>query len=227
MRQRFRLLLATVALAAHGAAHSHAIWIERDGDGAARAYFGEFAEGVREKTGASLDKIATPLAWQGEGKRALALLRKADHIEIAASGAGDVLLSEAGFAPRDDKQHGGYMKAIFYAKAGRAELRPQLDLDLVPATASGKVFVLTLRGKSVPKAPLTLVGPLGWEKPLRSDEWGQVSLPALPWKGRYLIEVAHTEEAPGEAAGQKYQRLRHVLTASFVLAEGEAATAAR
>ncbi len=214
-----------VLLCAHMSAHAHSIWIERDGDGAARAYFGEFAQGVREKTGASLDRIAAPLVWQGDAKRALALVRKADHIEMASTGSGDVLLTEAGFAPREDKQRGGTTKAIFYAKAGRSELRPQLDLDPVPATPAGKLFVFTLRGKSLPKAQLTLVGPPGWEKPLRADEWGQVSLPPLPWKGRYLIEASHTEETAGAASGQKYQRLRHVLTVSFVATEGDVAAA--
>lgn len=227
MSFRTRLLLTALALSASGAANAHAVWIERDGDGPARAYFGEFAEGVREKTGANLDKIAAPLGWQGEPKRALALARKADHIEIATAGSGDVLLTEAGFAPREDKQRGGATKAVFYAKAGRSELRPQLDLDLVPATPTGKLFVFALRGQSLPKAQLTLVGPPGWQKPLRTDEMGQVSLPPLPWKGRYLIEARHTEEAPGEAAGQKYQRLSHVLTVSFVVTEGDAAPAAR
>lgn len=53
MSCRFRLLLAALAFGANSAANAHAIWIERDGDGPARAYFGEFAEGVREKTGAN------------------------------------------------------------------------------------------------------------------------------------------------------------------------------
>lgn len=215
------LAAACVAVLSAGTgAQAHALWLERDGDGPARAYFGEFAEGVHEKTGAKLDGIAAPQAWQGPGKRGLPLLRRADHIEIAASGSADVLLTEAGLAPREDKQRGGFTKAVFHAKAGRAELRPQLELDLVPATARGTAFVLAFRGRSLPRAQLTLIGPQGWEKPLRADEWGQLNLPALPWRGRYLVEASHVEEAPGEVAGQKYQRVRHVLTVSLVAPEG-------
>lgn len=216
----FAAAFGAAALSAGNGAQAHAVWLERDGEGPARAYFGEFAEGQHEKTGAKLDGIASPLAWQGPDKRGLALVRRADHIEIAARGGADVLLTEAGLAPRADKQRGGHTKTVFHAKTGRAEPRPQLELDLVPATRSGSVFVLSFPGRSLPKARLTLVGPPGWEKPLSADEWGQVRLPALPWRGRYLVEASHVEEAPGEAAGQPYQRVRHVFTVSLDVPEG-------
>ena len=54
-------VFALVCLA--GAAQAHFIWIEHDGDGVARAYFGEWAEDVREKTGGALDRIKSPRAF--------------------------------------------------------------------------------------------------------------------------------------------------------------------
>lgn len=210
------------ALAATGA-QAHAIWLERDGDaGAARLYFGEFADNLREKTGATLDKIASPAAWQDDSRRPLAQTRRPDHIELAASRAGDVVATETGFAPREDKQRGGYTKVMFYAKAGRAETQQRLNLDLVPLAPNASQFTLMLRGVPVPKAQLMLINPSGWEKPLRTDEQGRVSLPATPWAGRYLLEAIHIDESAGEFAGQKYQRTRHVLTVSLVVDQGVA-----
>lgn len=212
------------ALAATGA-QAHAIWLERDGLGPARLYFGEFAENLREKTGATLDKIATPAAWQDDSRRPLAQTRKPDHIELAPARAGDVLAVEAGFPPREDKQRGGHTKVIFYAKAGSADTQQRLDLDLVALTRNARQFTLLLRGLPLPQAQLMLISPSGWEKPLRTDEQGRVSLPAMPWIGRYLLEASHIDESAGEFAGQKYQRTRHVLTVSLVAEEGVPAPA--
>jgi hypothetical protein len=51
---RMRFLCAAVLVWwTVGAAQAHFIWIEHDGDGVVRAYFGEWAEEVREKTGES------------------------------------------------------------------------------------------------------------------------------------------------------------------------------
>jgi len=45
------------------AAQAHFVWLEYDGNGPARAYFGEWAEDVRENTGGALDRIKTPQAF--------------------------------------------------------------------------------------------------------------------------------------------------------------------
>ena len=37
--------------------HAHFIWLERDGDGPARAYFGEWIDDVGEKTGDVFDRF--------------------------------------------------------------------------------------------------------------------------------------------------------------------------
>lgn len=76
------------------------------------------------------------------------------------------------------------------------------------------------------KAEATVIGPPKWEKPLRTDENGRVTVPA-PWAGRYLVEAVHTEEVPGEAAGERFDRLRRVFTLTFVQADGLPWTAPR
>lgn len=220
MKQR-RLTMALLCMMAAGGAQAHAIWLERDEAGPARAYFGEFADDVREKTGGSLDRVADPKVSVGDAASALPFARKTDHIEIAtpAKATGDVVLQEASFAPREDKQQGGRSKTTFFAKAGRTDTRARLELELVPLTPGASDFVLLLRGQPLPKFAVTLIGPPGWEKPLRTDEHGKVSLPT-PWAGRYLAEAVHVDETPGELRGERYDRLRRVFTLSFVVGEG-------
>jgi hypothetical protein len=46
------------------AAHAHFVWLEREGDGPARAYFGEWIDDIREKTGGLLDRFKTPCAYR-------------------------------------------------------------------------------------------------------------------------------------------------------------------
>ena len=48
---------------------------------------------------------------------------------------------------------------------------------------------------------------------------------ALPWKGQYVAEVKHSDKTPGEAQGQKYGEVSHLITLSFVQAEGMASPA--
>jgi uncharacterized GH25 family protein len=219
-------LIFVLLLLGANAAHAHFVWIERDGNAPARAYFGEWAEDVREKTGGALDRIKSPQAWVGAGAQALPIERRADHLEIAATVAGDVTLVEAGLAPRDDKKAGGKTRTVFHAKAGRSATKARLDLELVPTSANAGEFVLLFRGAPLAKTGVTVFGPPKWEKSLRTDEQGRVRL-ETPWAGRYVAEVEHIEEKAGEAGGEKYDRLRHVFTLSFGVADGIAWNATR
>lgn len=218
------LCTAVMLLWMVSAAQAHFIWIERDGDGMARAYFGEWAEDVREKTGAALDRIKSPRAFLTDRTKVLPLERRADYIEIAVAGAGDVHLVEDGLAAREDTRAGGKTKTVFHAKAGRRDTQAVLDLELIPVTANSSTFTLLLRGQPLAKAQVQVFGPPKWEKSFRTDDQGRVTL-QTPWAGRYVVEVVHIEEKPGEAGGKAYNRLRHVSTLSFVVEDGIAWTA--
>jgi uncharacterized GH25 family protein len=207
-----------------GAAQAHFIWIEHDGDGAAQAYFGEWAEDVREKTGGALDRIKSPRAFLTDQTKTLPLERRADHIAIAATGTGDVRLVEDGLAAREDACAGGRTKTVFHAKAGCRDTQAVLDLELIPVAANVSTFTLELRGQPLAKTEVKVFGPPKWQKSLRTDEQGRVTL-QTPWAGRYVVEVIHMEEKPGESGGEAYNRLRHVSTLSFVVKEGIAWTA--
>lgn len=219
-------ILFALTLMAAGAAHAHYVWIERDASGPARAYFGEWENDKIEKTGAVLDRIATPVAHLGNAGKPLKIERRADHLEIGFTGNDDVLLVEAGLAPREDKQAGGKTKTVYHAKTGRNSTRAQLDLDLVPVTAGANQFTLMFRGAPLAKAEIKVFGPPKWEKAFKTDDSGKVMI-ATPWSGRYVIEITHFEQEPGMAGAEKYDRLRHVSTLSFLVDSGIAWPAGR
>ena len=140
---RSKLIIAVVAFSASllaSIADAHYVWLERDGDGVARVYFGEWQLDIREKAGGLLDRIKAPRAFVASGSQELPIQRRSDHLEIAAKGAGDVRLVESGIPPREDKEKGGATRTVYYAKAGRSETAAKLDLELVPTTSNGNTF---------------------------------------------------------------------------------------
>ncbi|HEV8722806.1 MAG TPA: DUF4198 domain-containing protein [Candidatus Binatia bacterium] len=200
-------------------AQAHFVWLERDGDGPARAYFGEWIDDIREKTGGLLDRFKAPRAFLGTSNEPLPVKRNDNNLEINAKGRGDVRFVDSSVPSREDKEKGGATKTIYYAKAGRAEIAAKLDLELVPTAANGNTFVLVFLGAPLPKAELTIIGPSKWEKPLVTDEQGRVTLPT-PWAGRYVLEVAHFDEKAGGSGEEKYSRTRHISSLSFVQQSG-------
>lgn len=174
---QMRLLTAAATLGLMmGVAHAHFVWVEHDGNGPARAYFGEWAEDVREKTGGALDRIKTPHAFVVSPHDPLPIERRDDHLAIAVKGSGDIRVLASGLAPRESQREGGKTRTVFYAKAGRSETVGKLDLELVPTTANGNTFMLMFRGAPLPKTGVTVLGPPKWEKPLRTDEQGRIAV---------------------------------------------------
>ena len=156
-------------------AHAHFVWLERDGDGPARAYFGEWIDDIREKTGGLLDRFKAPQVFLGTSDEPLPVKRNENNLEFAVKGRGDVRFVDSSVPPREDKEKGGVTKTIYYAKSGRSETAAKLDLELVPTQVNGKTFVLLFFAAPLPKAELTIIGPSKWEKPLVTDDHGPVS----------------------------------------------------
>jgi hypothetical protein len=200
-------------------AHAHYVWLERDGEAPARAYFGEWIDDIREKTGGLLDRFKAPRAFLGANSELLPVKRNDNNLEINAKGRGDVRFVDSGVPPREDKEKGGATRTIYYAKAGRAETAAKLDLELVPTAPNGNTLVLMFLGAPLPKAEVTLVGPSKWQKPLVTDDKGQVTLPT-PWAGRYVLEVTHFDEKGGGSGEENFSRTRHISSLSFVQPDG-------
>lgn len=217
--KRFSLALVFASmLGAAASASAHMVWVERDGAApVARAYFGEWAEDVREKAGGYLDLIKAPQAYGTDAAKPYTVTRKDDHIEIAAA-TGDVRVVEA-MASRDDKKQGGKSRSVFNAKAGRAETAAKLDLELVPAAPNSNTFVLTFKGKPVPKTEVTVFGPPKWSQSFHTDEQGRITI-STPWQGRYVLETTYHDATAGEAPNGAFDRTRYVGTLSFEVAEG-------
>ncbi len=199
--------------------HAHYVWLERDGNGPARAYLGEWIDDVREKSGGMLDRIKAPRVFLGASSDPLPVKRNENSLEINIKGHGDVRLVESSMPPREDKEKGGTTKTIYYAKAGRAETSAMLDLEMVPTAPDGNTFVLTFFGKPLGKTEVIIVGPPKWQKPLTTDENGQVTLPT-PWVGRYVLEVIHFDDKSGGNGNERFTRTRHISSLSFVQQRG-------
>jgi len=213
------MISAILLLALSENAQAHFVWLERDGDGPARAYFGEWIDDIREKTGGLLDRFKAPRAFLGTSNDLLPVKRNENNLEFNAKGRGDVRFVDSSVPAREDKEKGGATKTIYYAKAGRAETAAKLDLELVPTTANGNTIVLVFFGAPLPKAEITIIGPPKWEKPLVTDEQGRVTL-RTPWVGRYVLEVTHFDEKAGGSGDEKFNRTRHISSLSFVEQQG-------
>lgn len=202
-----RTLAAIALLGSAGAAQAHFVWLERSAEGPAKAYFGEWADDLREKRDGLLGKImVAPVVTGADGKALKASGEGADFIEFAAAGKGDVRLRQPYQFKDTLVQYG--------AKAGREDTAAKLDLELVPAAAGGNAFVLQFKGKPLAKTEVTVFGPPKWEKRFHSDENGRIEI-TTPWPGQYVLEAAHVEDKAGEADGKSYAKIRYVSTLTF------------
>lgn len=201
--------LLALALALGGAAHAHFVWLEPATGGEAKAYFGEWADDLRETEAGHLKLVSAPAAVAADGTRTPAT-RANDHFAVKAGASGDARLVGAYV---NDKG----VASLYQARTGRTETVARLPLELVPAAAGSNTFTLQLNGKPLPEAKVVVFGPPKWEKSLRTDKSGQVTLPT-PWPGQYVVEVNHTDkDAGGEWDGKRYTQTRHVATLSFIV----------
>lgn len=199
-------------------AQAHYIWLEPV-DGQARLYFGEYGEGVREKTGGRLDTIAMPEAQTNptNGKRAaLAVQRKADYLALQGAGLEPLIAQDIGMKVKDlSKNNIGIVKPMYYARfsTGGAEPASVLGLDIQPL-GEGKVRV-NLHGKPLAKAKLHIYAPNQWMQEFTASDAGEVAI-SMPWPGLYVLELVYVEPVKGEYQGDAYAGIRHVSTLSLV-----------
>jgi hypothetical protein len=201
-------LMALVGLSS--AAQAHEVWVERDGTGPARIYLGEPAQALPEGGDPEFEKLKAPKLVPASKA---AQTRKAGYIEVAVP-AGDVrVIDDSVFAPwgEDGKKEG----VIYYARAGRAEARAGLPLEIVPTAANADSFTLLRDGKPVPATKLTAISPDKWTKELVTDANGRVTVP-LKDKGRFILTATQEEKGDLTLASQKVATLYHIATLTFV-----------
>ncbi|MDM0035045.1 DUF4198 domain-containing protein [Variovorax sp. J22P271] len=201
--------LLALSLVLSGAAHAHFVWLEpAAAGGEAKAYFGEWADDLRETEAGHLKLVAAPRAVAADGKQAPAT-RHSDHFSVPAGASGDARLV------------GGYVSdkgvvSLYQARTGRTETTARHALELVPQAPGSNGFTLLLNGKPLAKTKVVVFGPPKWEKSFYSDDAGQLTL-QTPWPGQYVAEVSHTDkDAAGSWDGKPYTQTRHVATLSFI-----------
>ena len=214
MKTRFWIAAVAFSICVTANAHAHYLWLERDGNGSAKAYFGEWVDDLHEKVGGLLDRFKNPRAFLTSANELLPIEKRNDGFDITAKGVGDLRMIDDSIAPRPDSEKGGKTRTIYYAKAGRLETLAKIDFELTPATVNGKEFTLQLRGAPVAKTEVTVYAPSKWEKKLTTDDKGRVALP-MPWAGRYVVEIVYFEEKPGGDGDGKFDRTRHISSLSF------------
>ena len=219
-----RKLLSLLALASLPlVAQAHYLWIESEDTSAARIYFGEFNEGVREKAGGRLDErdaLKGHLMRADKATEALRFVKRDDHFASKVEGAGWLLVQDLASEVKDwSKSDIGIVKPMFYARAAVAGKltppQPSLTLDIVPDAAKPRELRIFFKQQPLSKAKVIVYAPNLWMQELQSNDSGEVTI-ATPWPGRYVIDVIHKEREPGEFQGQKYEAVRHRVTFSHV-----------
>ncbi|UKK83954.1 DUF4198 domain-containing protein [Sphingopyxis sp. BSN-002] len=213
MKKTLAALLAFSFVAAPAAAHE--VWIERDGDGPARIYLGEPADIVPEAGDPEFPNLKTPLVFQTDRTKPAMLARRADHIEAAVAGPGDVRLADDNvFAPWEGE--GGKLEGVvYYARAGRGETRTGLDLEIAPTAPDADSVIVSWLGKPLAGAKVTVINADRWQKSFTADANGRIDVPVSA-PGRYLVSASHTVEGARTLGGKQVAKVIHVSTLTFV-----------
>ena len=212
------MALGLVALLQSLPAAAHFIWLEQ-ADGQTKLYFGEYENGIREKTGGRLDTIAAPEAMANltklnlQRKENYLLVEDAKHQPVTNQA---VVAHELTMKVKDLRKNNiGIVKPMYYARIGDLSQIAVLPLGLdIQSIGDHKVRV-SLDGKPLPKGKVHIFAPNQWSQELDLNEVGEASF-VTPWKGLYVLEVVHLQPNGGEYQGDAYEAIRHVSTLSIV-----------
>lgn len=203
---------------------AHYLWIESETPDDARVFFGEYNEGVIEKSGGRLDERDTMQGWLQSGKSGKTKLKwqkLADHFVAKIDQAtGWLTVSDLENAVMDWRQYDiGLVKPMFYARAAvnnvTSSAKPTLALDILPVPGEKLTFQVFFQGKIMAGVKGRTYAPNQWMQEFKTGADGKFTI-VTPWTGRYVIDVIHKEMSPGEFKGKKYEALRHRVTYSFI-----------
>lgn len=207
------LMGAAMLLGAAAPAMAHEVWIEQDATGPTRIYLGEPHE---ETVDVGEHGIAhfKPVVFTADSKRPAALTHRTDHVEAAATGAGDVrAFDDTAFKPWTDEDI--RQGAKFHARAGRSETIGKLDFELVPTVPDADSFTVMFLGKPLADADVTIVTPDKWRKSIKADANGVIAVPDKG-KGRYIVAASTQEDGRHMINGEPVARVHHVTTITYV-----------
>jgi len=204
-----KLFLAIALLGTSTLAAAHEVWIEREGSAPARIYLGEPAEPIPAGGDPEFAKLKAPRLVPSS--RA-AMVRRSDHIEVAAA-AGDVRAWDDNvFAPWGPATK---REAVFYyARAGRSEPKAALPFEIVPVATGADRFTVIRDGRPLADAEVTFVTPARETRKLRTDARGVVVVPSSG-KGRYLLSAATRDDGERQHGGTTIHALHHITTITY------------
>ncbi len=212
-----KLVLSAAALLSATAANAHYLWIEQPDEGNAVVRFGEFNEGLIERSPGRMDEMPSVEAFAGNKPLTVATRPEGFLLSVKAGSEG-LTAREGDYAVKDWRANGiGFAKPMYYARFGPAST-PSLDLDIIAAATGGAVWIY-LHGKPLPSAAVNIYAPNGWSRSERADKDGRLMI-AMPWRGQYVLEVIHAEAAPGTFSGAAYDVVRHRATLTLVQSAG-------
>ncbi|RKS91050.1 DUF4198 domain-containing protein [Sphingosinicella microcystinivorans] len=210
-----RILLAAIFAMSGAQAQAHEIWIEKDSSGPARIYLGEPDYPTPEGGDKEFHRLRAPQVFQTNAKEVIPVVRRSDHLEANISGKGDIRLRDDDIFAPEMGEDGKYAARIYYAKAGRAEIAPKLDFEVVPLEPGGSTFQILFQGKPTPKEGVRIIRPDGWLKNIKSDQNAQFTVPT-DISGRYLLFVDHNEAVNRQLDDKAVSKITHVTTLTFV-----------
>ena len=215
-----RVATALMLLLAAVPAQAHYLWVDPTA-AAPVIRFGEFEEGVIERSPGRLDDMAGTRVSIGGAPARTSLA--ADHLALVGSAAGPGVTAEnLGVPVKDWRSSGlGIVKPLYYARWGAGG--PAMTLDILPADpTSARV---QFAGRPLARAKVLVHAPNGWTREESADAQGLVRFSA-PWRGLYVLEVIHAEETPGAEGGITFERKRHRATLAIARSAGEPTFAA-
>ena len=213
MKITFAALMAFSILASPATAHE--VWVERDATGPARIYLGEPVDPVPAAGDPEFAKLNAPRLIAAEAAKPVALVRRANHIEAAVTGTGDVRLTDDNVFTPWEAEGGKWEGVVYYARAGRTETRSALDLEIVPTAAGANSFVVNWLGKPLPGAKVTVINADRWQKSFAADDQGRIDVP-VTGTGRYLLSISHDVEGARTLGGKEVAKTYHISTLTFV-----------
>lgn len=218
----FTLILACLGLAVC-TARASSIWIEQPEGPSATVHFGEFSENQRAKSPGLLDRFGKPVATllSGKGEKTLQVTRSATSLTLSGKAAAgeNLIVEDPAFLLR--KLGRGGQETMLWLWPGARYItdfsaqEPKLTLDITPTGKTGE-FRVTLKNKPLRGAKVRIAVQSGWGKSAYADKDGLVDFD-LPWRGQYVLDVSHTERAPGERAGENGPEKYDVLTYATAL----------
>lgn len=194
-------------------AMAHQVWLERDAQGAVRAYIGE-AE-IGPDSGDLVARLAPGTrVFTNDPATTGKIEVKEDHLAVTSVGSGDVRLINHGVFKPWETSDGEWKTAILNAREGRADTSEKLDFEFVPLAAGSSVFALQFKNELLGEHEVTVINPERWTKIFKTNAEGQVEIP-FEDTGRYIISATYTADETMKVADKPITGVDYTTTLSF------------